>query len=152
MDRVRFIDQRGTRILFSDLSGIRATLKLQRVVFLGSELVKSQPPHSLLILVDVTDVEYNIESFAILQQSVAVNRPYVVPTCAPAPLWVFRRLRPFRLRSSRSFPAARWQGSTTSRPRKTGWFRSSGLRWQSPTADLEVHERPMVRMDHSARR
>lgn len=99
MDRVRFIDQRGTRILFSDLSGIRATLKLQRVVFLGSELVKSQPPHSLLILVDVTDVEYNIESFAILQQSVAVNRPYVraraivgLPKIASVPFEIVAKL------------------------------------------------------------
>jgi hypothetical protein len=29
------------------------------------------------VLVDVTDVEYSVESFAVMQQSVATNRPYV---------------------------------------------------------------------------
>lgn len=77
MDRVKFIEHRGTQILLSDLSGIRSTVELQRAVRLATEFVQSQPPRSLLILVDVTGVEYNIESFAIVQQSVAKNRPFV---------------------------------------------------------------------------
>ena len=77
MDRLRFIDHRGTRILFSDLSGIKTAQELQRAMYLGTELVQSQPLRSLLILVDLTGVEYSIEAFAIVQQSVAENRPYV---------------------------------------------------------------------------
>ena len=77
MERVRFITHHGTQILLSDLSGIRSTLELQRAIRLGTEFVQTQPPRSLLILVDVTGVEYNIESFAIVQQSVAENRPFV---------------------------------------------------------------------------
>ena len=57
MDRVRFVEHRETRILFSDLSGIGTPLELQRVIHLASELVQSQPLRSLLILVDVTGVE-----------------------------------------------------------------------------------------------
>lgn len=99
MDRAKFIEHRGTRILLSDLSGIRTTEELQRAVRLGSELVQSQPPHSLLILVDVTGVEYNIESFAVVQQSVAANRPYIraravvgLPQVAAVPFSLVARL------------------------------------------------------------
>ena len=77
MERVRFITHRGTQILLSDLSGIRTTVELQRAIRLGTEVVQTHPLGSLLILVDVTGVEYNIESFAVVQQSVADNRPYV---------------------------------------------------------------------------
>ena len=77
MDRQKFIDHRGTRILFSDLSRIDSTEELQQAVRLGTELAQAQPPRSLLVLVDVTDTEYNVASFAVVQQSVAVNRPYI---------------------------------------------------------------------------
>jgi hypothetical protein len=77
MERSRFIEHGGTRILLTDLSGIRSVPELQRAIRLGTELVQAQPLGSLLILVDVTDVEYSLEAFAIVQQSVAVNRPFV---------------------------------------------------------------------------
>ena len=77
MDRARFIEYRGIPILLSDLSGIQDTQELQRAIRLGGELLQSQPPGSTLVLVDVTDVEYSVESFAVMQQSVATNRPYV---------------------------------------------------------------------------
>ena len=69
MDRVRFIEYRGTPILLSDLSGIRETPDLQRAVRLGGELLRAQPPRSVLVLVDVTGVEYSVESFAIVQDA-----------------------------------------------------------------------------------
>ena len=77
MDRVKLIEHRGTQILFSDLSGIRTTEDLQHAIRVANDFVQAQPPRSLLVLVDVTGVEYNIESFAVVQQSVAANRPYV---------------------------------------------------------------------------
>ena len=78
MERARFIDHRGTPILLSDLSGIHDTQELQRALRLGGELLRSQPPASTLVLVDITDLEYNVETFAVVQQSVATNRPYVL--------------------------------------------------------------------------
>lgn len=99
MERVRFIDHRGIPILFSDLSGSRSTLELQRAVRLGSELVQAQPLRSVLILVDLTGVEYSLEAFAILQQSVVANRPYVraraivgLPGAAAVPFQIVARL------------------------------------------------------------
>lgn len=99
MDRVKFIEHRGTRILHSDLSGIRTTQELQRAVRLGTEFVQTQPPRSVLILVDLTGVEYNIESFAIVQQSVATLRPFIraravvgLPRVAAIPFSIVARL------------------------------------------------------------
>ena len=99
MDRVRFIVYRGTPILLSDLSGIRETPDLQRAVRLGGELLRAQPPRSVLVLVDVTGVEYSVESFAIVQQSVAENRPFVraravvgLPRVAAVPFQIVARL------------------------------------------------------------
>lgn len=99
MERVKFIEHDGTQILFSDLSGIHGSAELQRTVRLGSEIVQSQPRDSLLILVDVTGLEYNIESFALLQQSVAANRPYTraralvgLPKIAAAAFGIVARL------------------------------------------------------------
>ncbi len=99
MERVRFIEHGGTRILLSDLSGIQTTGELQRAIRLGNEFVRSQPHGSLLVLVDVTDVEYNIESFAVVQQSVVENRPFVraraivgLPRAALIPFEIVRKL------------------------------------------------------------
>ena len=99
MERVRFIEHRGTPILLSDLSGIRSTPDLQRAVRLGGELLRTQPLRSVLVLVDLTDVEYSVESFAIVQQSVAVNRPFVraravvgLPRIAAVPFQIVAKL------------------------------------------------------------
>ena len=99
MERVKFIDHHGAAILLSDLSGIRSTLELQRAIRLGTDLVQTQPHGSVLILVDLTDVEYSLESFAILQQSVVANRPFVraraivgLPSIAIVPFQVVARL------------------------------------------------------------
>jgi hypothetical protein len=77
MDRVRFIEYQERKILFSDLSGIASIRELQGAVRLGAEFAQTQPLRSLLILVDVTGVEYSLEAFAVVQQSVATIRPYV---------------------------------------------------------------------------
>ena len=99
MDRVKFVEHRGARILLSDLSGIRDTAELQRAIRIGTELVQAEPPLSVLVLVDVTAVEYTLEAFAILQQSVAVNRPYVraravvgLPRAAAVPYGIVAKL------------------------------------------------------------
>jgi hypothetical protein len=114
MDRVRFVDVRGINILLSDLSGIRTTLELQRAVRLGSELIQGQPPHSVLILVDVTGVEYNLETFAVVQQAVVSNRPFVraraivgLPGIASVPFDIVAKLSHSPMASFDDLEAAR---------------------------------------------
>jgi hypothetical protein len=99
MDRVRFIEHRGVPILVSDLSGIVTTEELQGTVRRGVELAQTQPPGSVRVLVDVTGVEYNLEAFAIVQQSVAALRPHVraravvgLPAVATVPFEIVARI------------------------------------------------------------
>jgi hypothetical protein len=99
MERVKFVEHQGVRILLSDLSGIRDGMELQRTIRLATELVQAQPMRSLLILVDLTGVEYSLEAFAIVQQAVATNRPYVraravvgLPGAAAIPFSVVAKL------------------------------------------------------------
>jgi hypothetical protein len=99
IDRVTFIEHRGVRILHADFSGIRETPEFQRAIRLATELTHAQPLHSLLILADVTGVEYSLETFAIAQQAVVANRPYVraraivgVPRVASVPFDVVAKL------------------------------------------------------------
>ena len=99
MDRARMIEHRGTPILLSDLSGLRNTEELQRAVRLGGELLQTQAKQPVLVLVDVTGVEYNVEAFAVLQQSVAANRGFVraraivgLPSTATVPFEIVARM------------------------------------------------------------
>jgi hypothetical protein len=99
MERARIIEHRGTPILLSDLSGLHDTEELQRAVRIGGELLQSQAPRPVLVLVDVTGLEYSVEAFAILQQSVATNRPYVsaravvgLPAMASVPFEIVARI------------------------------------------------------------
>jgi hypothetical protein len=124
MGRVRFIEHRGIPILLSDLSGLRETAELQRIVRLGGEKLQARPPGSTLVLVDVTGVEYNLESFAVLQQSVAVNRPFVraraivgLPSAAAIPFQVVEDLSESPMASFDSRDAAmEWLVSQPSHP------------------------------------
>jgi hypothetical protein len=98
-DRLYITEHKGKKIVVSDLSAIRSTLDLQQAVRIGSELVQSQPPKSVRILVNMTGVEYSLDFFAVVQQSVAVNRPFVkaravigLPAQALAPFAIVAKL------------------------------------------------------------
>jgi hypothetical protein len=77
MDRVYFIEHRGTRILHVNYSGIQDPEELRGVVRMASSVVRDHPPLSLLVLVDLTGVPHSVVTAAILQQGVAESRPYV---------------------------------------------------------------------------
>ena len=77
MERVFFAEHRGTPILRVDYSGIDDPDDLRTVVREASALVRSHPPGSLLVLVDLTGVPHSLVTAAILQQGVAESRPHV---------------------------------------------------------------------------
>ena len=77
MERVCFVEHRGTRILRVDYSGIEDPEELRGVVRMASALVQNHEPHSLLVLVDLTGVPHSLVTAAILHQGVAESRPYV---------------------------------------------------------------------------
>jgi len=77
MERIRFIEHRGHRILRFDFTGMNAPGEALDTFDRVRELVATQPPGSLLTLTDVTGTNYTGEVLKGLQALAAHNKPYV---------------------------------------------------------------------------
>ena len=78
MERVYFDDAGGiTRILRVDYAGLDDPEELRGVARTASALVRSYPPGSLLVLVNLSGVPHSLVVAAIMQQGVAESRPHV---------------------------------------------------------------------------
>lgn len=77
MERTRFIDHRGKRILLLDYSGIRDPQEAVAEVRKSMEVVARHPPHSLLVLTNVRDARYNTAVLQAMKELAAHNEPYV---------------------------------------------------------------------------
>jgi hypothetical protein len=77
MKRVYFEDYRGTPILHVDYRGLSDPEEVRGVVREASALVRTYPPGSLVVLVDLTGVPHTLVIAAVMQQGVAESRPHV---------------------------------------------------------------------------
>ncbi|HEX8271724.1 MAG TPA: hypothetical protein VF615_03665 [Longimicrobiaceae bacterium] len=77
MQRTRFIEHRGQRILLLDYSGIRDAAEALREIEASREVVRAQAPGSLLTLTHVRDARYNAEVIQALKALAEHNRPFV---------------------------------------------------------------------------
>jgi hypothetical protein len=75
--RVRFIEQRGKRILLIDFSGLQATEEILAEVENARAVVAAQPPASLLTLTHVKGARYTPPVMEALKKLAADNKPYV---------------------------------------------------------------------------
>ena len=76
-DRIRFVEHDGVRILHADYSGLRTTEELRAVVQHATELISTEPPRSVLVLVNLSGVPYNLDNLGVLRDAVDANRPFV---------------------------------------------------------------------------
>lgn len=77
MERIRFTDHRGTRILLLDFAGIRDPDEAMREIQRCKEVVARQPPSSLLVMTMVRDGRYNAAVLQGMKDLAAHNAPYV---------------------------------------------------------------------------
>ena len=77
MERIRFIEHRGKRILLIDYSGIRRTDEAIATIEHVRAFVARQPPRSLLLLSDVKDTHYNSAVLQKMKELAAANEPFV---------------------------------------------------------------------------
>lgn len=77
MERTRFTDHRGTRILLLDYSGIKNPDDAVREIQNSRRVVAMQPPKSLLVLTNVREARYNAAVLQALKEMAAHNEPYV---------------------------------------------------------------------------
>ncbi|HEX5727677.1 MAG TPA: hypothetical protein VFX98_19555 [Longimicrobiaceae bacterium] len=77
MERTRFIEHRGRRILVLDYSGIRDGEEALREIENSRRVVALQAPGSLLVLTNVKDARYNKDIVQAMKELAAHNAPYV---------------------------------------------------------------------------
>jgi hypothetical protein len=77
VDRVRFVEHKGKRVLFHDLSNISDPRDAFPAVAQSKAIVAQQPPKSLLTLTYVQGSRFNREIIDALKDLVVHNGPYV---------------------------------------------------------------------------
>jgi hypothetical protein len=77
MERIRFIEHQGTRILLLDFAGIRDPDEALREIQRCREVVARQPASSLLVMTLVRDGRYNAAVLQGMKDLAAHNAPYV---------------------------------------------------------------------------
>jgi hypothetical protein len=76
MDRVQVIEHAGKKIVHIDFSRCNA-VEILVVIARASELIRAQPPGSVLTLTDVTDLTLDEETIKAMRGYVDGNKPYV---------------------------------------------------------------------------
>ena len=77
MERVRFVMHKGKRILLTDFSGLAPGKEFAETVDASRKTIASQPPKSLLSLLDATGAHYDNEMLGLLKELVKSNTPYM---------------------------------------------------------------------------
>ncbi len=77
MERLSWIHEAGQDILVLDLSSLSDVQAALEVIKQAEPLIRSQPPHSLLLLSDVTNSHYNNEWVAAIKKFSQENTPYI---------------------------------------------------------------------------
>ena len=76
MDRVKFVDHGGERILLLDFSGLLPD-ELAPVVDEAKKVIHSQPEGSVLTLTKVDGARFNNATVSLLKEFAKSNEPYV---------------------------------------------------------------------------
>jgi hypothetical protein len=77
MERIRFIEHRGKRILFMDFSEMNGPGEALAELDHARRVIAAEPVNSLLTLTDVTGTRYDGEIIQAFQALAAHNKPYV---------------------------------------------------------------------------
>jgi hypothetical protein len=76
MERVRFIEHKGKKILHLDFAHAKSD-EVLRIIEEARPTIAAQPPKSVFTLTDVTDSGFNSQVSDAMKEFVAHNKPYV---------------------------------------------------------------------------
>jgi hypothetical protein len=77
MDRVRFVDHRGHRILLLDYSKCTSEAEMLKMVQIRKSVVAAQRPASLLTLTDITGAKFSRDVLVKVKEAAALDRPFI---------------------------------------------------------------------------
>ena len=75
--RIRFVEYKAKQILLEDLSGIQDDDELIGLVKQAQQVVQSQPPKSVLVVVDLTNSRLSPKVYQFSKTATEENSPYV---------------------------------------------------------------------------
>jgi len=90
MERVRFITHKGATILKVDLSHSETIEANLEVLARAREVIATKPPHSLLLLTDVTKAFFNAKGVAAIKEWSTFNTPYVKASAVLGIVGIYR--------------------------------------------------------------
>ncbi len=76
-ERVRFIEYKGKQILLEDFTGIHNEDEFIALLDRAAQVVQSQPPKSVLVLVDLTRARFSERISRSSKTTTANNTPYI---------------------------------------------------------------------------
>ncbi len=76
MERVKFIDHKGKRILHLDFTNARAD-EVVHIIREAKGVIAKQPAQSIRTLTDVTDLKFNTDAAEAMKEFASHNKPYV---------------------------------------------------------------------------
>lgn len=77
MDRVRFLEHHGRKILLIDYSNVTDDEGILKIVEERKRVVAAQPPRSLVTLTDVTGARFTKKVMDTVRQAAVLDRPFV---------------------------------------------------------------------------
>jgi len=77
MNRVRFIEHKGQRVLLFDYSNLTDEREMLIVIARRKKVVSEQPPASLLTLADVTGARFSREAMEKAKEAAVLDLPFV---------------------------------------------------------------------------
>lgn len=77
MERTRFIEHNGKRILLFDYTHIRDPAEALREIEHSKSVVRQHPPKSLLVLTNVYGARYNTDVLQAMKELAKHDEPYV---------------------------------------------------------------------------
>lgn len=77
MEKIGFIDHKGKKILLYDFSYTKKSDDVVGLIKQAGTIAKKQPPKSILVLTDVTEAHYSVETTQALKELAKENTPYV---------------------------------------------------------------------------
>jgi hypothetical protein len=77
MERIRFVQHHGSKILLEDFSGLAPGKEFMETLDAASKIIATQPAKSVLALLDATNAHYDGETLSALQDFVKANTPFI---------------------------------------------------------------------------
>jgi hypothetical protein len=74
---VTFLQYKGKTILLEDFTKLRPGPEFMETIKTAQALIASQPPRSVLAMLDATGASYNTETLSALKNFVQANTPYI---------------------------------------------------------------------------